>query len=107
MQEVDNKLRRPATPRDESGEEEIQRAIDLLFEPGQLVEVRAKSRAGTPSSRYFADHHKMAQFIAKANEKTGFEAIWYTLQTLKPGVADSKLKGQMTSELTCSAISGW
>lgn len=79
-----------------NNEEEIRSAIGILFKPGQLVEIRGKSRKGQVSRQYFTNHVEMARFIAKANLMTGWEAIWYTLQGLRPETVDTKVKGQMT-----------
>lgn len=76
--------------------EEIQRAIGLLFQPGQLVEVRAKFRNGQMASLYFTDLARMARALAKNDANDEFQALWYTLQKLKPGINLTKDPGKAT-----------
>jgi len=65
-------------------QEEILRAANVLFEPGQLVEVRLKGRDGHIASRYYKDHDKMAAVLAKEDASEKWAAAWWTLQQLKP-----------------------
>ena len=53
-------------------------AINILFEPGQVVELRAPKagKLGTVSG-YFDDHRKLAQELAKLSGHVG--AVYYTL----------------------------
>jgi hypothetical protein len=67
-----------------SKRDEILRAANLLFEPGQLVEVRLKGRDGHIASRYYKDHDKMAAVLAKEDARERWAAVWWTLQQLKP-----------------------
>ncbi len=83
--------------------EDIQRAISLLFQPGQLVEIRGKFREGGMASMYFTDLHKMARVLEKKDANGRFQAIWYTLQRLKPGIDQSKDPGKATSRKDIAA----
>ena len=77
--------------------EDIQRAISLLFQPGQLVEIRGKFREGGMASMYLTDLDKMARVLERNDANGRFQAIWYTLQRLKPGIDQSKDPGKATS----------
>ena len=63
----------------------IEQAISVLFKPGQLVEVRGKKIGGGIASKYYTDHEHMAEVIAKADASEKYEALWVTLQRVKPG----------------------
>jgi hypothetical protein len=57
----------------------IERAIALLFRPGDVVEVRIpKTRVGTVSG-YFDDHVKLAAAIEEADRKYAATGIYYVL----------------------------
>jgi hypothetical protein len=63
----------------------IEQAIRILFEPGQVVEVRAPKagKYGTVSG-YFVDHEKLAQELEKLSGKVG--AVYYTLNPVNPAL---------------------
>jgi hypothetical protein len=84
-------------------QEEILRAANLLFEPGQLVEVRLKGRDGHIASRYYKDHEKMATFLAKEDASERWAAAWWTLQQLKPGAHVGKQTGETTKRADIEA----
>jgi hypothetical protein len=75
-----------AAPEHDRTINEITKAIDLLFEPGEIVEVRGKKLDGNIRSKYYIDHERMAQVLARADESGKFEALWYTLQRIKPEI---------------------
>jgi hypothetical protein len=79
-----------------SKRDEILRAANVLFEPGQLVEVRLKGRDGHIASRYYKDHQKMAAVLAKEDASETWAAAWWTLQQLKPGAHAGKRSGETT-----------
>jgi hypothetical protein len=76
---------------------DISKAISILFQPGQLVEIRGKFREGGMASLYFTDLEKMGRVLDKNDQSGQFEAIWYTLQRLKPGTDKTKDPGKATS----------
>ena len=77
-------------------QEEILRAADALFEPGQLVEVRLKGRDGQIASRYYKDREKMAAVLAKQDATENWAAAWWTLQQLKAEAHVGKQTGETT-----------
>jgi hypothetical protein len=79
-----------------SKRDEILRAADVLFGPGQLVEVRLKGRDGHIASRYYKDHDKMAAVLAKEDASEKWAAAWWTLQQLKAGAHVGKQTGETT-----------
>ena len=83
--------------------EEILRAANLLFEPGQLVEVRLKGRDGHIASRYYKDHEKMAAVLAKEDASEIWAAAWWTLQQLKPKAYVGKQTGETTKRADIEA----
>ena len=74
---------------------EIERAIALLFEPGDVMEVRVpKTRAGVVSG-YFDDLPTMAAAICQANAKYMAGGVYYVLNKINPmllGRAHNRLK---------------
>src|SRR5437660_6932581 len=74
---------------------EIERAIYLLFEPGDVVEVRIpKTRAGVIAG-YFDDLSKMADAIYQADAKYRAGGVYYVLNRINPallGRAYNRLK---------------
>jgi hypothetical protein len=58
--------------------EQIKEAIAILFEPNQVVEVRALGRYGVTSG-YFDDHNKLAEAIKRLSDGGQHEGIYYTL----------------------------
>jgi hypothetical protein len=63
----------------------IEAAIRILFEPGQVVELRAPKagKYGTISG-YFDDHAKLAIELEKLSGKV--EAVYYTLNPVNPAL---------------------
>ena len=76
---------------------EIQQAVEILFEPGQLVELRGKDHDGRMYSAYYRNLEKLARVLERNNHNENFEAIWYTLQKPKPGIDIGKPSGQTTN----------
>jgi hypothetical protein len=70
---------------EESDRQNIEEAIRILFEPGQVVEVRAPKagKYGTISG-YFNDHQKLAEKLEKLSGKVG--AVYYTLNPVNPAL---------------------
>ncbi|MGD1093427.1 MAG: hypothetical protein ABSB35_15745 [Bryobacteraceae bacterium] len=74
---------------------EIRRGISLLFDPGDVVEVRIpKTRAGVVAG-YFDDHATMAAAIESADARYQASGIYYVLNRINPallGRAYNRLK---------------
>jgi hypothetical protein len=65
---------------------EIDRAISLLFETGDVVEVRIpKTRAGVVAG-YFDDHAAMAAAIVRADAQYKPAGIFWTLNEIDPAL---------------------
>src|SRR6266700_1950656 len=71
--------------KEKSDRQNIEEAIRILFEPGQVVEVRAPKagKYGTVSG-YFNDHHKLAEELEKLSGNVG--AVYYTLNPVNPAL---------------------
>ncbi|MGB8583304.1 MAG: hypothetical protein WCD47_20975 [Candidatus Sulfotelmatobacter sp.] len=69
----------------EADHENIEEAIRILFEPGQVVEVRAPKagKYGTVSG-YVNDHKKLAEKLEQLSGKVG--AVYYTLNPVNPAL---------------------
>jgi putative DNA primase/helicase len=72
----------------------IEAAIKVLFEPGQVVELRAPKtgKDGTVSG-YFNDHAKLAQELEELSGEVG--AVYYTLNPVNPALlarANNRIK---------------
>ena len=74
---------------------EFERALDLLFEPGDVVEVRIpKTRSGVVAG-YFDDFSKMATTVMQADARYQAPGIYYVLNKIDPallGRAYNRLK---------------
>jgi hypothetical protein len=72
----------------------IQAAIKVLFEPGQVVELRApKTGKDGTISGYFNDHPKLAQELEELSGEVG--AVYYTLNPVNPALlarANNRIK---------------
>jgi hypothetical protein len=79
---------------------EIERAISILFEPDDVVEVRIpKTRAGVVSG-YFDDHSMMAEALRQADAKYRAAGVYYVLNRINPsllGRAYNRLKERAES----------
>lgn len=75
----------------------IEQAIRVLFRPGALVEVRGRQIGGNMASSYFINHGRMARVIEKANNTEKYEAIWVTLQRVKPGTEKARTDEKPTT----------
>ena len=75
----------------------LEHAISVLFKPGQLVEVRGKKIGSGIASKYYTDHGYMARVIEKANSSEKYEALWVTLQRVKPGTEKTRTDEKPTT----------
>jgi hypothetical protein len=75
----------------------LEQAISVLFKPGQLVEVRGKKIGGGIASKYYTDHEHMVCVIEKANSTEKYEALWVTLQRVKPGTEKTRTDEKSTT----------
>ncbi|MDR1137927.1 MAG: hypothetical protein LBK91_06350 [Synergistaceae bacterium] len=69
---------------DESVYASILRAARILFEPSQVVELRAIFKNGRVDSGYFDDFSLMAESAAKLNKRAGVSGIYWTLNPVNP-----------------------
>ena len=73
---------------------EIQRALDLLLEPGQVVEIRIPNTNHATVSGYFTDFDKLAQAAAANSGKA--PGVYLTLNPVNPDLlarANNRVKG--------------
>lgn len=66
-----------------SGAEEIRGSLDVLFEPGQVVELRALHGKKTESG-YFDDHDALAEEAARLDERR--YQVYVTLNEINPAL---------------------
>jgi hypothetical protein len=82
----------------------IEAAIKILFEPGQVVELRApKAGKDGTISGYFNDHARLARGLEELSGEVG--AVYYTLNPVNPALlarANNRSRGR-ASELTNDA----
>jgi len=64
---------------------EIVRAIRILFEPDQVVEVRVPGKFGAVSG-YFADNEKLAKAIKRLSDESVQAGVYFTLNPFHKGV---------------------
>jgi hypothetical protein len=57
---------------------EIERAAAILFEPGQVVEIRVPGKYGSISG-YFDDHEKLANAVKRLSDSDEHDGVYYTL----------------------------
>lgn len=75
--------------------EEIERGISLLFQPGDVVEVRIPKTTAGVVSGYFDDHWALAAAIQEADTKYKAAGVYYVLNQIDPallGRAYNRLK---------------
>ncbi len=58
--------------------QQIRRGIDILFEPGQVIELRALGKYGVTSG-YFDDHGKLAAAVKSLSDSGDYAGVYYTL----------------------------
>jgi hypothetical protein len=63
---------------------EIKRALDLLFDTEQVIELRALKTIHGTVSGYYRDHEKLARDAAKISVHPSVPAVYVTLQALTP-----------------------
>lgn len=74
--------------------EALLKAINTLFKQGDIVEVRGKLLTGRVRSKFVNDPEQMARLIDKANSSGQYEAIWVTLQRLRPDILSRHVQGE-------------
>jgi hypothetical protein len=72
---------------------EIQRAIAVLHEPGQVVEVRVPGKFGVISG-YYDDHGKLAKAVQQLSDSGKHEAVYYTLNCCDGALLTRRAKNQ-------------
>jgi hypothetical protein len=66
--------------------DDVQRGIRLLFKPGQLVELRAKTASMGWRGFYFTDHDRMAEVVAKLDGDSRIVSLYYVINACKPNL---------------------
>jgi hypothetical protein len=66
--------------------DDVQRGIRLLFKPGQLVELRAKTASIGWRGFYFTDHDRMAEVVAKLDGDSRIVSLYYVINACKPNL---------------------
>lgn len=64
--------------------EMVRRAAGVLFEPGQVVEVRALAQSGRPRSGYFDDFDLLAEKVDALGADPSITGIYWTLNPCLP-----------------------
>jgi hypothetical protein len=72
-------MRSPARPAVKDAADEIRSTVDVLFEPGDVAEVRAFDPTGRIKSGYFDDHDALAGAAAELDRRG-----WQVYVTLNP-----------------------
>jgi hypothetical protein len=89
---------------------EIARGISLLFEPGDVVEVRIpKTRAGVVAG-YFDDHTMLATAMHDADTKYRAGGVYYVVNRINPallGRAYNRLKERAAVRYKSEDITAW
>ena len=88
---------------------EIARVISLLFEPGDVVEVRIPKTRTSVVAGYFDDLSAMASAICEADAKYKAGGLYYVLNKINPallGRADNRLKEYAEHTTADSNITG-
>ena len=63
--------------------QEIRKGIEILFEPGQVVEVRVPRDKFGVIAGYFDDHDSLAETIKELSDERAYEGIYYTLNVFQ------------------------
>ncbi len=73
---------------------EIEKAIGVLFVPGQVVEVRALNKFGSTTSGYFDDSKKLAIAIKELSDSGEFDGVYYTLNQCNEALLSRRKKNK-------------
>jgi hypothetical protein len=73
---------------------EIERAAAILFEPGQVVEIRVPGKYGAISG-YFDDHQKLAKAVKQLSDSGEHSSIYFTLNPCHEGLLARAGKNEM------------
>jgi hypothetical protein len=79
--------------------EQIQQAINVLFQPGQAINVRGLKSSGQMSSKLYTDHEYASKVIDGADGNVDYKAIFYTIQRIKPGTEIQPFKGVKDTDI--------
>jgi hypothetical protein len=74
--------------------QEIQRAIAVLHEPGQVVEVRVPIKFHTISG-FYDDHGKLAQAVKQLSDSGKYKGVYYTLNCCNEALLACRVKNQL------------
>ncbi len=65
---------------------DVREALTALFEPGQVIEVRALGGLRYTSGGYYNDHDALASAIVLASKKSTYGGVYWTLQKIEPSL---------------------
>jgi hypothetical protein len=71
--------------------QEIKNGIAILFDPGQVVELRVPAKYGSKSG-YFDDHEKLAIAVKRLSDSAQHEGIYYTLNVCNEALLARRAK---------------
>ena len=74
---------------DEMSRDGIRRTCDLLFYPGQVVEIRSLSDTGTQVG-YYSDWNRLAHDVDVIDGTAGFKGVYCTLNPVNPALLARK-----------------
>jgi hypothetical protein len=77
---------------------EIVRAIRILFEPDQVVEVRVPGKFGAVSG-YFDDHEKLAKAIKRLSDENDQAGVYITLNPCHNGVLARRFENSLHEDV--------
>src|SRR5271170_4925081 len=72
----------------------IQRAIAVLHEPGQIVELRVPGKFGVISG-YYDDHRKLATAVQRLSDDGEHVGVYYTLNCCHEALLARRAKNQL------------
>jgi len=77
---------------------EIERAIDILHEQSQVVEIRVPRKFGAISG-YFDDHRKLARAVKQLSEAAEYDGVYYTLNPCHEALLARRVKNVLHYEV--------
>src|ERR1700681_1799821 len=85
--------------------EAIKQGIDILFAPGQVVEVRAHSKYGVTTG-YFDDFATLAEKIKELSDSGKYDGVYYTLNPCNPALLARRTKNKLQERADSTTTDG-
>jgi len=85
--------------------EAIRQGIDILFAPGQVVEVRALSKYGVTTG-YFDDFATLAEKIKELSDSGKYDGVYYTLNSCNPALLARRTKNDLHERADSTTTDG-